>query len=220
MLPAVRALCSRSAARLRYLSYSATKPQAPRKRRCASPRAHCNGGSAGAAHPQPEKQSGLRGEGEGRERGRREGREKEEEREKAEGKGREGAGEEGGGKEEERGEGKEGAGSERPTAQGFDECDKYIESLSAKLRKWQATHLEFPPPFKSITWAGPVFMPHSRRTLEHIWLGGLSPQLEKALPSGSADKAARPLVVINLPSGSGAPRVGMPPTSKWEESAS
>ena len=129
VLPAVRALCSRSAARLRYLSYSAPKPQAPRKRRCASPRAHCNGGSAGAAHPQPEKQSGLRGEGEGRERGRREGREKEEEREKAEGKGREGAGEEGGGEEEERGEGKEGAGSERPTAQGLGESDKYIESL-------------------------------------------------------------------------------------------
>ena len=38
-------------------------------------------------------------------------------------------GEEGGGKEEERVEGKEGAGSERPTAQGLDECDKYIESL-------------------------------------------------------------------------------------------
>jgi hypothetical protein len=69
----------------------------------------------------------LRGEGEGRERGRREGWEKEE-REKAEGKGREGAGEEGWGKEEERVEGKEGAGSERPTAPGLDECDKYIES--------------------------------------------------------------------------------------------
>ena len=38
-------------------------------------------------------------------------------------------GRKGGGEEEERGEGKEGAGSERPTAQGLDECDKYIESL-------------------------------------------------------------------------------------------
>jgi hypothetical protein len=37
-------------------------------------------------------------------------------------------------------------GRQRPTAQGVDECDKYIESLSAKLRKWQATHLEFSPP--------------------------------------------------------------------------
>ncbi len=46
-------------------------------------------------------------------------------------------------------------------------------------------------------------------SLQHIWLGGLGPQLEKSLPSGSADKAARPLVVITLPSGSEAPRVGM-----------
>jgi hypothetical protein len=124
-------------------------------------------------------------EGEGKE-GRRRRKEK---RQRARGE-RE-PGRKGGGEEEERGEGKEGAGSERPTAQGFDECDKYIESLSAKLRKWQATHLEFPPPFKSITWAGPVFMPHSRRTLENIWLGGLGFQLEKALPSGSADTRPR-----------------------------
>ena len=128
MLPAVRALCSRSAARLRYLSYSAPKPQAPRKRRCASPPAHWNGGSAGAATPNPkssqdceEKGKGGR-EGEGKE-GRRRRKEK---RQRARGEREPGRK---GGKEEERGEGKEGAGSERPTAQGFDECDKYIESL-------------------------------------------------------------------------------------------
>ena len=79
--------------------------------------------------PNPKSSQDCEEKGKGGRRGRREGREKEEEREKAEGKGREGAGEEGGGEEEERGEGKEGAGSERPTAQGFDECDKYIESL-------------------------------------------------------------------------------------------
>jgi hypothetical protein len=51
-------------------------------------------------------------------------------------------------------------------------------------------------------------------------LTGLGPQLGKSLPSGSADTAARPFVVITLPSGLRSTSVGMPSTSKCEESAS
>ena len=51
----------------------------------------------------------------------------------------------------------------------------------------------------------------SSRLFVRFWLGGLGPQLEKSLPSGSADKAARPLVVNTLSTS-----VGMPSTSKCD----